>query len=79
LSSIIQHLRTGQFARLRMGIGYPPDHQEAIDYVLEEFKKEEKDRLGSFIENAAACSLLWVTDGVKVAMDRHNRKNKPDV
>ena len=74
LSSIIGHLGTEQFARLRMGIGYPPGAQDAVDYVLEAFKKKESDRLDGFIDGAVSCCLMWLREGIHTAMDRHNRK-----
>lgn len=74
LSSVIEHLGTEQFARLRMGIGYPPDGKDSVDYVLEEFKKKEKDHLDSFIEEAVSCCVTWLKNGIDAAMDQHNKR-----
>ena len=74
LSSVIRHLDTEQFARLRMGIGYPPGKKDTVDYVLEEFKKKEKDRLDDFIDEAVSCCLRWLKEGINAAMDQHNRR-----
>ena len=74
LSSVIQHLGTEQFARLRMGIGYPPGKKDTVDYVLEEFKKAERSCLDSFIDEAVSCCFLWLQEGINAAMDQHNGK-----
>lgn len=75
LSSVIEHLGMEQFARLRMGIGRPAGKKDVVDYVLAEFKKEEKDRLDSFINEAASCCLVWLREGISTAMDQYNRKS----
>jgi len=74
LASVIQQLGTEEFARLRMGIGYPPAQKDAVDYVLEEFTKAENNRLDSFVDEAASCCLIWLREGIGTAMDQHNRK-----
>ena len=74
LSSVIQHLGTEQFTRLRMGIGQPADKKNTVNYVLEEFEKNEKMCLDKFIDEAALCCLTWLRDGTAAAMDQYNRK-----
>jgi len=74
LSSIIRHLDTERFARLRMGVGRPANKKDAVDYVLEEFKKGEKAHLDEFVGEAATCCLTWLKEGASTAMDWHNRK-----
>lgn len=75
LSSVIERLGSEQFARLRMGIGQPTGRKDAVDYVLEEFKKKEKECLDSFIDETILCCLTWLREGVAAAMDQHNRKS----
>ena len=74
LSSVIQHLGTEEFARLRMGIDLPHGKKDVVDYVLEEFTKKEKDGLDSFVDEAASCCLMWLRGGIDPAMDQHNKK-----
>lgn len=75
LSSVIEHLGTHQFARLRMGIGIPSRGKQSVDFVLEQFGKKEKKLLGTFVEEAAACCLAWLVDGAPKAMDKFNGKS----
>lgn len=73
LASIIEHLGTEGFARLRMGISQPKSKGETVSYVLQVFTVKEKDDLNRFIDQAAECCLLWLKDGVQKAMAKFNR------
>lgn len=74
LTSIIEHLGTKNFARLRLGIGHPGDKDKVVKYVLSDFSKEEKKNLEAFIKQSADCCEVWLNDGIKNAMDQFNRK-----
>lgn len=53
LSSIIYHLITDQFPRMRIGIGSNPPETALSDYVLSEFSKEElKEYQNTFIKGS---------------------------
>jgi len=43
VESVIGHLGTQAFKRIRIGIGKPPEFVEVADYVLQKFSKEEKN------------------------------------
>ena len=73
LNSLIEYLGTEEFPRLRMGIGQPLSSREAIDYVLEEFSKEELKQLPEFVEKAAQCCCVWINQGISKAMDQYNK------
>ena len=75
LNSVIRHIGSEQFARLRMGIGRPVDEKDTVDYVLEVFKKKEKERLDHFIDETASCCIAWLCEGIEQAMDQYNRKS----
>jgi len=75
LASIIYHLESQNFSRLRMGIGPAPRSKDAhVDYVLGRFTKAEEKQLDEFIDEAVECSFIWLNDGVAQAMDQFNRK-----
>jgi len=53
LSSIIYHLISDQFPRIRIGIGSNPPETALSDYVLSEFSKEElKEYQNTFIKGS---------------------------
>lgn len=72
LRSIIDHLKTQDFARLRIGIG--PDHPltNASRFVLDKFGKEEAAELPSVLERAADAVETIVTLGLDSAMAKFN-------
>ena len=74
LKSIIHHLGSGEFSRLRCGIGSTRQKKDTVDFVLGEFNKQEKEKLDDFISTAADCSLAWLKNGVHQAMDQFNRR-----
>lgn len=50
--SIIEELGTGEFTRVRIGIGRPQFNRDAAEYVLQPFKEEEIDIVKDAIEKA---------------------------
>ena len=72
LKSIHAHLHTGDYLRVRIGIGKPPGRQPGADYVLKRPGKDEREALALAADVAADAVELIVTDGVEVAMNRIN-------
>jgi PTH1 family peptidyl-tRNA hydrolase len=72
LRSIIDCLRTQEFARLRIGIA--PEHpiSNASNFVLERFSKMETETVEKVLEESAEAIATIVTDGVDQAMARFN-------
>ena len=52
IRSTIQSLRTGEFYRVRVGIGRPDDKEDIVDYVLSPFDAEDSGLLNDVIEQA---------------------------
>jgi peptidyl-tRNA hydrolase, PTH1 family len=70
--SVIEHLGTGAFPRLRVGIGRPPVGVEAEAFVLERFTPGEHAVIDDAIERAANAALAVASDGLEAAMNRVN-------
>lgn len=68
------HAKIGSdYARLRFGVGRPLQPQmEVADYVLQNFSKEELDRLPEFVGPAAEGVLSFVEDGFQKAQNKVN-------
>ena len=75
LKSIIEHLKSEEFARLRFGISSPAD-KNGRDYVLAEFNSRELKELKNLVGLAADCCEMWLTDGIKKAMDQFNKRTE---
>ena len=76
VKSIIERLGTDQFARLRIGIGRPSAGEPA-DYVLDDFRGDEKPAIEAALDAAAQAVVVWLDDGIEAAMNRFNNFVSP--
>ncbi len=76
LSSVIYHLGSQDFPRLRMGIGSAKNKKDAVDFVLEEFNKKEKKQLPALIAEASDCCMMWLTQDIGEAMNQFNKRKE---
>jgi PTH1 family peptidyl-tRNA hydrolase len=72
MASIIEHLGSKEFPRLRLGIGRPPGRMQAADYVLQDFSREDLKNLSEVLDRAADAALTFVTEGLNAAMNKFN-------
>lgn len=78
LKDIIRHLGSDQFARLKVGIGRPPEGWQVTDYVLGKWNKPELELIEPVTTLAAKAAISFVTDGVDLTMSRYNGEPKKD-
>ena len=71
LQSVIAHLGTEDFARLRVGIG-EAEPGGMIDHVLSRFAPEEMESIEEVIWKAAEAVTVWATEGLEPSMNRFN-------
>ena len=76
MDSIIEHLGTQDFSRLRIGIGRPKNSQDAADYVLSGFSRQEKAAVKQIEEDAVSCCLSWVINGIEQTMNTFNLRSR---
>lgn len=72
MKSIIQHLGTQVFSRIRVGVGAKPENWDLADYVLGRFSKEELPAIEEGREAACQAVELIVSRGVEAAMNQMN-------
>jgi PTH1 family peptidyl-tRNA hydrolase len=72
LRSMRRSLGSGEFARVRVGIGRPPGRQDPADYVLHDFSGAERKELGVTVERAADAVESLIRDGLALAQNAHN-------
>ena len=74
LRSVVSHLGSTDFPRLRVGIrGQRYSRQRDLgDYVLEPFAKAEREQYEESIGRAVEALRLWLTQGIDAAMRRAN-------
>jgi peptidyl-tRNA hydrolase, PTH1 family len=74
LDSIIEHLGTRNFSRLRIGIGRPRVGVDAARYVLTGFLRKEQGKVQEAKVDALNCCLSWVEKGAVETMNMFNTK-----
>lgn len=74
LRSVVQHLGTTDFVRLRIGVGKPPISQAGKEYVLRRPGKAEQARLAIAVADAADAVEHLVAHGVDATMNVVNRR-----
>jgi len=72
MRSIIEHLKSQDFPRVRLGIGRPPQDWDLKDYVLSTFRDDEIPKLKDACQRAVEGVELIITKGVNYAMSRCN-------
>jgi peptidyl-tRNA hydrolase, PTH1 family len=74
LKSLNAHLGGPDYARVRVGVGRPPDRMDPADYVLGKFGKGDDDDLEECLERATEAAKLAVELGAAKAMNQVNRR-----
>ena len=72
MKSIIHHLGTTAFPRLRIGIGEPIG--DLTDYVLTAFSEDEEIEIAHTIQRVVDAIKTFVTDDILTAMNQFNRR-----
>ena len=68
--SLLEAAGTGEFARVRIGIGRPEGGGDVIPYVLGPFAAEEEQALAEVLERATEALACVLTEGPDRAMNR---------
>lgn len=78
LNSIIQHISSREFVRIRVGIGRPKggelsnDEDEVVSYVLGDFQSEEKDLIDKLIPSVNEALDCLLKEGLTATMNKFN-------
>jgi len=73
IKSLIQHLDTQTFNRVRMGVSRPQPGMNIADYVLSVFPKSERDQLTAMIEQACDAIEYSLKSHFEDTMGKFNR------
>jgi PTH1 family peptidyl-tRNA hydrolase len=75
LRSIVAHLHTPDFVRIRIGVGKPPGGAaRGVDHVLSRPSKRDSELLAVCVAEAADAVDAILADGVDAAMARYNAR-----
>jgi PTH1 family peptidyl-tRNA hydrolase len=72
LKAVRRSLGTGEFNRVRVGIGRPPGRMDAAAFVLRDYSAAERKELGVQLERAADAVEALVVDGLEKAQNTFN-------
>jgi len=75
VQSIIHHLGSTEFPRLKIGIGRPRYGESVEDYVLSPFYSDERDIMEKAILTAVQTCELFVSEGIESTMNHINCQN----
>ena len=70
--SVIQHLGTQEFPRIRLGIGRPTGQMPATAYVLQKFSANEWKEMVITYQRGADAVQSVLTEGMDTAMNKFN-------
>lgn len=75
LASIIYHLGSDEFPRMRIGIGKeePLKKDKYVDYVLNNFTKDEIEILKKLIPDYIECIRTFISEGITKTMNSFNK------
>ncbi len=76
VQSIMDHLKTQDFVRFRIGIGFSQNYELRImnyeDYVLNSFKGKDQELFVKMIDQSAEAVRFALENGLKKAMEKYN-------
>ena len=75
IKSMISHLQSDNFIRIRIGIGRPSYGKKVNDYVLSNFSKKETDELNtSFLNDVIDAVKIVLFESPAAAQNKYNKK-----
>ena len=72
MKSVVSHLGTEKFRRVKVGIGKPRENMDLISHVLGKFTQDEVKILENSINNAVEATIMIINDEVEKAMNKYN-------
>lgn len=72
IKSIIQHLGTQNFMRVKIGVGEKPSGYDLADYVLGHFTKDERPVMDEAFKKAGEAAAKLLTEELQTVMNAYN-------
>lgn len=72
VQSVIDHLGTREFNRIKIGIGRPDTPIPVPDYVLSRFSREEEEGMATAVERSADAVKAWIDHPFPEVMNSFN-------
>jgi len=78
LKSVIQHLGTQAFPRMRVGVGRGEGDRDLSDHVLGRFDASERDTVSAAVLRAADATEMFISEGIQRVMNAFNAAEQQD-
>lgn len=76
MKSVIAHIGTQEFTRIRIGIGKPEDKSKMVDYVIGKISKETMEELQRGVTRAKDAVIEIIKSDLEIAMNKFNEKGR---
>ncbi|WP_024983375.1 aminoacyl-tRNA hydrolase [Brevibacillus borstelensis] len=76
IKSLILHMGTQEFKRIKIGIGRPEPGRSVSDYVLHPFSTAERSLIDEAADLAAAAAAMWTKEPFVKVMNQYNVSKK---
>ena len=76
IESIIQHIGTQNFPRIRIGVGRPPQNWTVNHHVLSPFNQNDAEKISATLDELVPAILCIFSEGIDNAMNKFNPKRK---
>lgn len=74
IKSLIAHLGTMTFPRIKVGVGEKPKEYDLADYVLGHFSAEDRQKMQEGYQDAMKATAYILQDDIETAMNQFNKK-----
>jgi len=78
MQSIINALQTEEIVRIRIGVAPDDPRKGGAKYILAPFRKSQLVAVDEALDVTAQAVNVIIEEGIATAMNRFNRKNKPE-
>jgi PTH1 family peptidyl-tRNA hydrolase len=78
LASIIYHLNSNQFPRLRVGIGNDFNEGDLSSYVLDDFNKDEEKVLNTVLKDSSFLIEEFISGGIEAMLNANSKLYNDD-
>lgn len=72
MKSIMQHIGTDRFNRIRIGIGRPGPGMDIPEYVLGTFSPQDRQQVDEAVDQASAAVQMWTEQDFPMVMNKYN-------
>ncbi|MCM8528765.1 MAG: aminoacyl-tRNA hydrolase [Lentisphaeraceae bacterium] len=72
IKSITARFGSGDYGRIKVGIGRPGSVADVVDYVLQDFSEQEKELIETVVDKTAEAVLMLCNEGYGAAMNTFN-------